>query len=292
MDQRDWHILQMLYREKNITKLAESLFMSQPALTKRIQQIENEYKVKIIHRGKKGIQFTPQGDYLVDYAIEMLKRDTEVRDHLANMDTEISGTIRLGVSNLITRKIPPVLKEFKKRYPKVEFSLTSNWSNKIYNQLYNHEVHIGFVRGDYKWAGGKRLLLVENLALVSHSKVELDELPQLPRIDYNCDVKLKDMIDTWWSENYSVPPKVGIKVDKTDTCKEMVINDLGYAIMPSLVVKNTGDLYQVALKDKNGDPITRETWMLYNEDDYELKLVKSFIEFMEEINFQQMISKS
>ncbi len=292
MDQRDWHILQMLYREKNITKLAESLFMSQPALTKRIQQIENEYKVKIIHRGKKGIQFTPQGDYLVDYAIEMLKRDTEVRDHLANMDTEISGTIRLGVSNLITRKIPPVLKEFKKRYPKVEFSLTSNWSNKIYNQLYNHEVHIGFVRGDYKWTGGKRLLLVENLALVSHSKVELDELPQLPRIDYNCDVKLKDMIDTWWSENYSVPPKVGIKVDKTDTCKEMVINDLGYAIMPSLVVKNTSDLYQVALKDKNGDPITRETWMLYNEDDYELKLVRSFIEFMEEINFQQMISKS
>ncbi|MFP3121901.1 LysR family transcriptional regulator [Ectobacillus funiculus] len=292
MDKRDWNILQMLYREKNITKLAESLFMSQPALTKRIQQIENEYKVKIIHRGKKGIQFTPQGDYLVDYAVEMLKRDTEVRDHLANMDTEISGTIRLGVSSLITRKIPPVLKEFKKRYPKVEFSLTSDWSNKIYNQLYNHETHIGFIRGDYKWTGGKRLLLVENLALVSHSKVELDELPQLPRIDYNCDVKLKDMIDTWWSENYSVPPKVGIKVDKTDTCKEMIVNDLGYAIMPSLVVKNTGDLYRVALKDKTGKPITRETWMLYNEDDYELKLVRSFIEFMEEINFQQMISKS
>ncbi|MBM7652047.1 helix-turn-helix domain-containing protein [Neobacillus cucumis] len=60
MDKRDWHILQMLYREKNITKVAGNLFMSQPALTKRIQQIENEYEVKVIHRGKKGSNLLPK----------------------------------------------------------------------------------------------------------------------------------------------------------------------------------------------------------------------------------------
>ncbi|MDE5054537.1 LysR family transcriptional regulator [Niallia taxi] len=291
MDKRDWQILQKLYKEKNITKVAESLFMSQPALTKRIQQIEAEYKVTIVHRSKKGIQFTPQGEYLVNYADEMIKRDIEVQDHLANMDDEISGTLRLGVSSFITRKIPPVLKEFKSRHPKVNFSLTSKWSSQIFNQVYNHEIHIGFVRGDYKWIGGKRLLLEENLSLVAHSKVDLEDLPSLPRIDYICDVKLQDMIDTWWSENFSVPPKVGIKVDKTDTCREMVAHDLGYAIMPSLVIKNTGNLYQLPLNDKDNNPITRHTWMFYNQDDYNLKLVKTFIEFMDEINFQDMISK-
>jgi DNA-binding transcriptional LysR family regulator len=83
-----------------------------------------------------------------------------------------------------------------------------------------------------------------------------------------------------------------MKVDKTDTCREMVANDLGYAIMPSLVVKNQGELYETVLMDKKGNPIIRETWMLYNEDDYEINLVRTFIEFMDEINFQQMISKS
>ena len=292
MDKRDWHILQMLYIEKNITKVAGNLFISQPALTKRIQQIENEYEVKIIHRGKKGIQFTPQGEYLVNYAAEMLERELEVKDHLKNMDTEISGTLRLGVSGFITRQIPPVLKQFKSRYPKVKFSLTTIWSNQIYNQVYNHEIHIGFVRGDYTWNGGKKLLLTENLVLVANDKIEVSELPLLPRIDYNCDVKLKDLIDNWWAENFTVPPMVGIKVDKTDTCREMVANDLGYAIMPSLVVKNQGELYETTLKDKEGKPIIRETWMLYNEDDYELNLVRTFIEFMDEINFQQLITKN
>src|SRR4051812_39163970 len=221
MDKRDWHILQMLYREKNITKVAGNLFMSQPALTKRIQQIENEYEVKVIHRGKKGIQFTPQGEYLVKYAAEMIERELAVKDHLNNMDTEISGTLRLGVSGFITRQIPPVLKQFKSKYNKVNFSLTTNWSNQIYNQVYNHEIHIGFVRGDYTWNGGKKLLLTENLVLVANDKIEVNELPLLPRIDYNCDVKLKDLIDTWWAENFIVPPMVGIKVDKTDTCLEM-----------------------------------------------------------------------
>ncbi|MBM7652046.1 substrate-binding domain-containing protein [Neobacillus cucumis] len=226
------------------------------------------------------------------YAAEMIEREQKVKDHLNNMDTEISGTLRLGVSGFITRQIPPILKQFKNRYNKVNFSLTTNWSNQIYNQVYNHEIHIGFVRGDYTWKGGKKRLLTENLVLVANDKIELSDLPSLPRIDYNCDVKLKDLIDTWWAENFILPPMVGIKVDKTDTCREMVANDLGYAIMPGLVVNNHGNLYETALKDKEGNPIIRETWMLYNEDDYELNLVRTFIEFMDEINFQQMITKN
>lgn len=289
MINRDWHILQMLYIEKNITKAARNLFISQPALTKRLQQIEKEFEVKIVHRGQKGIQFTPQGEYLVEYTKEMIKREKEAKDQLANMSKEISGTIRLGLSNFITRKIPPVLKMFKEKYPKVNFELTSNWSSKIYEQIYSNEIHIGFVRGDYKWKGEKELLLVENLALVSYKKVELEDLPLLPRVDYICDVKLQDMIDTWWAENYKVPPKLGIKVDKTDTCMEMVANDLGYAILPSLVVKNE-NLYQVTLENQDNKPIIRETWMLYHEEDYNLKLIKTFVEFMVEINFQKIIS--
>lgn len=292
MNSKDWYMLQTLYREKNITKSANNLFVSQPALTKRIQQIEKEFGIEIVHRRQKGVQFTPQGEYLVKYAENMIKEEQELKDKLANMNEEISGTIRLGMTSFITRQIPPVLKRFKERYPKVDFKLTSGWSNEIYNQIYNQEIHIGFVRGDYKWKGMKELLLVENLALVSYKKIKFSELPNLPRIDYNSDVKLQEMIDKWWGENYNVPPNIGIKVDKTDTCREMVANDLGYAIMPSVILKKSDNLYNVPLKDQSNNPIIRETWMLYNEEGYKLKLVRSFLEFMKEINFQEIISKN
>jgi DNA-binding transcriptional LysR family regulator len=65
MEDRDWLILQELYRMKNITKAAQELYMSQPALTSRLQHIEREFNVRIVTRSTKGIRFTPEGEYLV-----------------------------------------------------------------------------------------------------------------------------------------------------------------------------------------------------------------------------------
>ena len=57
----DYEFLITLYRSKNITQAAQTLFLSQPALTKRLQQIEQELGVLIVNRNVKGVQFTPEG---------------------------------------------------------------------------------------------------------------------------------------------------------------------------------------------------------------------------------------
>ena len=54
--QKDWLIIKTLYEEKNITKTAEKLYITQPALTYRLQAIEQEFGVKIVNRGKKGVE--------------------------------------------------------------------------------------------------------------------------------------------------------------------------------------------------------------------------------------------
>lgn len=54
MNERDWHILKVLHEHRNITKTAQSLYISQPSLTKRIQQIEKEFNLKIVERGTRG----------------------------------------------------------------------------------------------------------------------------------------------------------------------------------------------------------------------------------------------
>jgi len=99
MDDRDWLILQVLYREKNITKAAKELFISQPALTHRLQQMEKEFHVQIVNRGRRGVQFTPQGEYLVKCAEEMLLTLQKIKENVLNMDDQLTGTLRLGVSN-------------------------------------------------------------------------------------------------------------------------------------------------------------------------------------------------
>lgn len=285
MENRDWLILKVLQQEKNITRTAEIVYMSQPALTKRLQQIENEFGVDIVHRGKRGVHFTPQGEYLAKCADNILSIFSEINDNLANMADNIQGTLRIGASYFITRhKLPEILVLFKQQYPKVEFKVTTGWSSDIFNLAHNQDVHVAFIRGEYNWKDHRHLLLEETLCIACAHKFELKDLPRLPRIDYKMDYKLKELINNWWWENFSDPPEIFMEIDKSDTCRELVMKGLGYSIMPSLILENSKGIYRMDITGKDGIPIKRNTWMFYHHDFLELKLVKAFVDFVKNLN--------
>lgn len=290
MRSQDWEILKSLFVYKNITKAAEALYISQPALTNRIKQIEKEFGTVIINRGRRGVQFTPQGEYLAKCAEEMLIKLQEIKDNLSNMENAIVGTIKLGVSNYFTKyKLPKLLRLFKDQYPNVEFQVTTGWSRDMFHALYNKEVHIAFVRGDYHWQGEKQLLYEEPLCIASKDEVRIEDLPYLPRIDFKTDHLLKAMVDNWWSENYSVPPRIAMEVDHADTCKEMVVNGLGYAILPGMILNGIEGMNKIYLTDQDGQPILRNTWMFYHSDALELNVIHAFVTFIKELYLENII---
>ncbi|MCM0650934.1 LysR family transcriptional regulator [Clostridium swellfunianum] len=289
MDNRDWLILKLLYEKKNISKTALSLYISQPSLTNRLQQIEKEFGIQIVVRGRRGVSFTPEGEYLAKYANEMLLKLEKVKEDISNMQNDVSGTLKLGVSKFIMKyKLPHLLKLFKQHHPKVEFKIFSGWSRDVFNMVYNQDVHISLVRGDYSWSDSKHLLLEENVCIVSKNKIQLEDLPKLPRIEYKTDYLFRSILDNWWSENFSEPPLVSMEVDQVDTCKEMVVNDLGYAIMQDIVVKGRDDLHMINITDKNGEPILRKTWMFYHEDSLKLNVVKAFVDFIKNYDLKSL----
>ncbi|MBT2738495.1 LysR family transcriptional regulator [Bacillus sp. ISL-7] len=282
MDERDWMVLQTLYKEKNITKAAQHLYISQPALTNRLQQLEKEFGIKIVNRGRRGVQFTPQGEYLAKSAHEMLLNIQKIKENVLNMEDNVAGTLRLGVSTFFTDyMLPNLLKLFKERYPTIEFKVTTGFSSHIAHLIYNQDVHIGIVKGDFSWKDHKHLLFEETICIASKEKIDIHNLPNLPRIDYHTDPLLKNSINNWWSEHFTQPPLVSIEVDKVDTCKKMVVNGLGYAILPSLILNDVNDVYKTDITTIDGNPIVRKTWMFYHKDSLELNIVKAFVEFME-----------
>src|SRR5699024_11187213 len=109
MDQKDWKILKIMHEEKNITKTAEKLFVSQPSLSDRIKKLEREVGTDIIFKTKTGIEFTSEGEYLVNYAKEMLQRLQVLKDNINDMSEEISGTLKIGVSSNFAQYILPNL---------------------------------------------------------------------------------------------------------------------------------------------------------------------------------------
>jgi DNA-binding transcriptional LysR family regulator len=291
MDYRDWEILKVLYQQKNLTKTARLLFLTQPALTTRLKHMQEELGVKIVTRESRGIHFTPQGEYLVHCAEEALAHYEKLKENVQNMSNnesdEVVGTLKLGVSNFFANyELPYVLKLFKMQYPHVEFKVVTGWSRDVTQLIHNKDVHISFVRGDYGWRGLlKHQLFEETICIASKNEIDITDLPRLPRIEYRGDYLLKSVIDHWWAENYAQAPFISIEVDQVDTCKEMVINGLGYGILSSRVLTGIDDLCKIHITDQVGDPILRRTWMYYHKESMEWNVVKAFVRFIEKFDW-------
>lgn len=285
MDNRDLLILNTLYEEKNITKAAKKLFITQPALTKRLQLMEKEFKVQIVKRERRGVRFTEQGEYLAKNSKDFLNKYEKIKEDVLNMNEDVRGVLKLGVSSFFTKyKLPKILRAFKDKYPNVEFKIITKWSSDIFNLIYKRDIHVGILQGEFKWSGEKYLVYEDNLCIASKEKIDIKKLPELQRITYKTDILLKNTIDNWWSENFRETPSVSIEVDHADTCREMILNGLGYGIMPRKTVRSTDDIYEVTLLNKKGEPIIRKTWMMYNEEDMDIKVVKAFVEFVKAYN--------
>lgn len=61
MDNIDWLLMKLLHEKKSLNKTAESLYMTQSAVSKRLQRIEAEWDIKVVKRTSKGVIFTPSG---------------------------------------------------------------------------------------------------------------------------------------------------------------------------------------------------------------------------------------
>jgi DNA-binding transcriptional LysR family regulator len=286
MGVKDWIILNTIYEERNITKAAERLYISQPALTYRLQQLEKEFGTQIVIRGKKGVEFTSEGEFLVDYAKSMLIQLRQTKEAIQNMSNKVKGTLRLGVSSNFGRyKLPYILKEFLDKYPDVEIKVTTKLSSEIMQLVHKGEIHIGIIRGDYEWYEHKHLLYQEFIYIVSKNKITIDQLPSLHRIVYKTDPLLETVIDHWWKERFTKPPLVTMEVDKMETCTEMVKNMLGYAVLPSLSLADDNDLFKIKLTQKNGEMIFRKTWMISRNTSIELLVVEAFVQFLKKYSF-------
>ncbi|MDF2929337.1 MAG: LysR family transcriptional regulator [Anaerospora sp.] len=292
METQDWLILKTLFQTKNITKAAQALFLSQPAITHRLRHMEEEFGVTIVQRASKGIHFTPQGEHLAKAADTMLIQFRQLKDELLNMEHEVTGTLRLGSAHVFTKhRLPGLLKTFKNEYPNVEFKVTTSRSKDIFGLLYKQDIQVGFIRGASSWNDEKHLLFEEAICIASKEPFAIQDLPHLPRIDYQTDPAIQALIDNWWRETFPLPPLISMDVDRVDICKEMIVNGLGYAFLPDILVDDDDNLHRYIITNKSGKPILRQTWMIYQKAALETNVVHAFVNCVKAIDFKTFFIK-
>ncbi|WP_078409308.1 LysR family transcriptional regulator [Priestia abyssalis] len=286
-------MLAVLAEELNMRKAAERLFVSQPALSQRLQTIEKGWNTQIFVRSQKGLSLTPSGERIIQFAKEVVEKEEKVREELEALETEVYGTLKLAVASIIGQHwLPRVLKQFVKKYPRAKISLVTGWSSEMVNYLYEDEVHLGIIRGNPDWKGIKEHILTDTLYLVDTEIERVEDVLQSekPFIQFKSDSTYYQEIQDWWHRQFQTTPTRTIVVDQIETCKQMALNGIGFAILPSIALtENDQGVYKIPLMDEHQKPISRDTWLIGYESAFQLKQVKAFLEVVKEFGTEELV---
>lgn len=281
-----FHLLSVLASEMNMRKAAERLFVSQPALSQRLQTIETEWGTKLFIRSQKGLTLTPAGELVIKFVNEVLEREEKVRESITAMNSEVYGTLKIAVASIVGQNwLPKVLKKFVERYPHAKISLVTGWSSEILRSLYEDQVHIGIIRGTPDWKGVKIHLFDDHLYLVDKEITSPEQIleTERPFIQFKSDSNYYQEIQDWWHRQFKSLPKRTIVVDQIETCKQMAFNGIGYAILPAITLSSEEqDIFKIPLHDENQLPLKRDTWLLGYESAFQLKHVQAFVSLIKE----------
>lgn len=134
---------------EHITRASEELVLSQPAVTKIIQNLEHEIGLELVERHGRRIVLTHAGHVLHTYARRMFALEREMEDVLATLQDVDVGEITLAANTTTgVYLLPPIVARFRRSYPHVQLHMTILNSHEIVEQIVNWALDFGLVEGD------------------------------------------------------------------------------------------------------------------------------------------------
>ena len=113
-----------VYQKKSFSKAAESLHVSQPALSTAIRKIESELQLQLFDRSSSPIDLTPAGRYYIDSIEKIMRVEADMREHFARLVRERRTVINVGTASFFCSYVLPELaEEFKREHPEVAVNL-------------------------------------------------------------------------------------------------------------------------------------------------------------------------
>lgn len=130
----------------SFSRAAERVFLTQPAVSKRIGALEAQLGTRLFDRIGRRIRLTPAGEALVVHARRILAELDDARRRLANLAGTVSGTLAMATSHHIgLHRLPPALKRFHARYPQVQLDLRFMDSEKACQAVARGEIELAVV---------------------------------------------------------------------------------------------------------------------------------------------------
>jgi len=284
-------ILKAVATEKNLTKAAEILYLSQPALSKQIKTLEKNLDILLINREKNKISLTESGKVLLEYSERILALCEESCRALIDLKNGDRGVLTVGASQTIgTYLMPGILALFSQNYPEINLKVQVNSTRIIAQSIRNRKIDIAVVGGDISNNLKKKLtinpFLSDELNLIiskSHpfaekKKINKEDLYCLDFITLNSSSTIKKFIDNILIQNQieTKQLKTIIQLNSIEAIKTAVSLGLGAAFVSSSAIEKELDLKQIETLKIKKIKINRKLSIISNPECYKSKAFEFF----------------
>jgi DNA-binding transcriptional LysR family regulator len=169
----------------SFTKAASELFITQPAVSKHIRELEEEYKIKLFERNGSKIAVTKAGHLLLQHTKRLFEIYRDIDFDMSALIHEQRGLLRVGASTTLSQYIiPPVLARFHQKMKEVKITLINGNTEQIEKSLLEKEIEVGIVEGQLKNKGIKYTpFLKDELVLVCKANHSLSKKNEITKED-------------------------------------------------------------------------------------------------------------
>ena len=141
-------VFQTVAQRLSFTKAAAELFITQPAVTKHIKELESQLGIQLFKRNGSSISLTNGGKVLLQYAEKIMQTYAEMETELAQLNNIEAGVLHIGASTTVAQTIlPKLLALFKKTYPAINFTFTQANTDVITQLVLAEKVDIAIIEG-------------------------------------------------------------------------------------------------------------------------------------------------
>ena len=280
-----------LAKTQHFAKAADKLYISQPALSKRIKALEDELGVPLFNRMGNHTFLTIHGEAFRPFAENMVATCNSAKEYIRQIENMEHGVLNFGATNFIgVYMLPAVIARFHQKYPNVTINMNINTSQTILEMLHKNQLEFVFV-SDYiiadpenyeieqYWQDSLKLIVGTSHPLFGKKDCSFSDVQNdlyITKKKQSSQYKFLEHIFRQYQVDF--PNKLFISTQ--DAIKEAVVNNVGISIMSELAVEREVNAGLITALDFRETPILHNIQYAYLKNKYLTPAAKAFLQML------------
>ena len=249
MDVRQLEMFRAVAEEGSFTRAAQRLHVSQSAVSRQLQLLENELATLLFHRTGRGVTLTREGEILLGTAKRIDRDIQDVLSRISDTQNLQRGSLTLaGGMTVCLYILPKLIRKFRSQYRNIDLRVVSARTDTMLRMIRNHEIDLALltlpiVASDLE----VQPVLKEEMVVVTAKRhplaaprsIDPAALGRYPLILYETGSNTRRVIDEFFAEQ-QIPMKVVMETENVEIIKAMVASGLGVSLIPYAAI--VGDL--------------------------------------------------